>query len=82
MGKKKMRKARKSQGVRNKINPGIVQAVNAQRTVIDKLDNIVNAWKNLQNPWITIENPTKQTNMPFIRVRTNDYWGSPRFVKE
>jgi len=46
---------------------------------VDRLDDIMKAWRRLENPWITIPNPnTKETNKRHIRVRTNDLFGDPK----
>jgi hypothetical protein len=80
MGKKRLRKARQSKGQRSLVSSGLTQAVRSERTYLDKLDGIIKAWEAHRNPWITIPNPSKaETNKPFIRVRTNDYWYNPKF---
>lgn len=80
MGKKRLRKTRKSKGQRSLVSSGLTRAVRSERTYLDKLDGIIKAWEAHLNPWITIANPSKsETNRPFIRVRTNDYWYNPKF---
>lgn len=84
MGKKVLRKARTSKGERNSVSQNLVAATRAENrkspyACVTKID----AWKNLQNPWITIENPsTTETNKRFIKVRANDYYGSPKPPKD
>ena len=74
------RKKYTSAGVHSSVSRGITQAVKADRTYLDKIAFITDAWKKFKNPWITIENPDKAaTNKSFIRVRTNDLWGNPKF---
>jgi hypothetical protein len=76
----KSRKKYTSAGIHSSVNHGITQAVKADRTHLDKLSFITDAWKAFKNPWITIENPDKAaTNKRHIRVRTNDLWGNPKF---
>ena len=75
MGKKTSRKKYVSSGKRSNVNHGLIQAVKADRPVIDKIGQKIEAWSKGLNPWITIANPTKATNKPFIRVRANDYYG-------
>lgn len=78
MGKKRLRKKLVSAGKHSSSTKGVLRAIRADRDHFDRLEGISRAWKAEKNPWITIENPNKsQTNMPFIRVRTNDYWGPP-----
>jgi hypothetical protein len=76
----KSRKKYSSKGIHSSVSRGITQAVKADRTALEKLTFISDAWKKLKNPWITIENPDKaSTNKRHIRVRTNDLWGNPKF---
>lgn len=83
MGKKKTRGKYTSKGIHSKTSSGIHQAIRAERTWLDKLEFIEKAWKAGLNPWITVENPTKsETNRKFIRVKTNEWWGSPKFSRE
>lgn len=83
MGKKVLRKKRTSKGANSSVNKALATKVRAELRSVHGYSNLVNSWKNLQNPWLTIENPSKeQTNRKFIRVRANDYWGNPKFVKE
>lgn len=83
MGKKRFRKKLTSKRIHSNVNRGVLQAIRSERSYLTKLENISRAWKKLLNPWITIENPDKSaTNKKFIRVRTNDYWGNPKFTRE
>jgi len=72
-----------SKGIHSSVSHGVLQAVRADRTYLEKLAFISTAWKQFKNPWITIENPNKsETNRRFIRVRTNSIWGNPKYKKE
>jgi hypothetical protein len=83
MAKKTSRKKYTSKGIHSNVKSSTIRLLRADRDPLVKLENISRAWKKLMNPWITIENPDKSaTNRRFIRVRTNDYWGNPKFVKE
>jgi len=75
MGKKKLRKKNTSKGVHSSVSGALATATRNAQPQGTKLINIIRAWKRGENPWITIENPTKQTNMKFIKVRTNEYFG-------
>jgi hypothetical protein len=79
MGKKRLRKKVVSKGKHSSISRALAAATRAERDSYTKHMFKIDAWKNLKNPWITIENPNKsQTNRPFIKVRADDYFGSPR----
>ena len=80
---KKTRKKVTSKGIHSSVKKSTTRLVKKDRTFLEKIENISKAWKKFQNPWITIKNPNKsETNRMFIRVRTNDYWGNPKIVKE
>jgi murein endopeptidase len=79
----KTRKKVTSKGVHSSVKKSTTRLVKKDRTFLEKIENISKAWKKFKNPWITIKNPNKsETNRMFIRVRTNDYWGNPKIVKE
>ena len=79
----KTRKKLTSKGVHSSYSKSLVRKMRSERTAGQRLQFIINAWRKLQNPWITVENPSKdQTNRKFIKVRTNDWWGNPKFSKE
>jgi len=79
----KTRKKYTSKGIHSTVSRGICQSIRADRTYLQKLENISIAWKQLKNPWITIPNPDKSaTNRRFIKVKTNTYWGNPKPKKE
>jgi len=79
----KTRKQLTSKGVHSSYSKSLVRKMRSERTASQRLQFIINAWRKLQNPWITVENPSKdQTNRKFIKVRTNDWWGNPKFSKE
>ena len=61
------------------ISSSLLRAARAEKTVAEKMVNLVNSWKKLQNPWVTIANPDRNvTNKPFIKVRAEHLWGDPR----
>lgn len=79
MGKKRLRKKTISKGKHSSMSSALCAAVRAERDPYDVFQNKIDAWKNFKNPWVTIANPVKsETNRPFIRVRANDYFGSPK----
>lgn len=79
MGKKKHRKTLKSQGTHSTVRRSLVRDTNADRPSIDTIGFKLTAWRAGKNPWLTIANPDKSaTNRRFIRVRAEDYYGSPR----
>ena len=83
MGKKRTRKMLKSKGIHGSVNHSVATAVRAEQKKSNGLNNLVSCWRDLKNPWVTIQNPNKeQTNRRFIKVRANDYFGNPKFVKE
>jgi NOL1/NOP2/fmu family ribosome biogenesis protein len=76
MGKKRTRKAKSSKGLRPSINPGLVQAVRAERTHAEVATAKTEAWRAGKNPWITVANSNKnETNRLFYRVKANSYFG-------
>lgn len=77
MGKKRTRSKQTSKGERRSIVAG-VREVRRDKPPLEKEMNKLNAWKKGQNPWITV--PGTQSNMRFVRVRANNYWGDPRHV--
>lgn len=76
MGKKVKRKTYVSKGERNSVARSTVNLVRHGRTELEKANNKLQAWRAGKNPWITIPGPA--SNMRFIRVRANNYWGDPR----
>jgi len=79
MGKKKSRAHQVSKGERKSVARKTLLAVRRDRSYSEKISFITKHWAKGENPWITIKNPDKkQTNMKYIRVRTNDVWGYPR----
>lgn len=76
MGKKKLRKATSSKGIHSATTNGVLKALRATRSVVEKMQFKTDAWKAGKNPWITV--PTNQKNKPFIRVRANEYYGDFR----
>lgn len=74
MGKKANKRSKYiSKGERRSI-----AKVAVERTAWQKEMDILTAWRKGRNPWVTIPNPAKGTNQPFIKVRANNYWGSPK----
>lgn len=80
MGKKKLRKAKSSKGLRSSISRETIKLVNAGRSVIDTHMNKVIAWRAGKNPWVTVANKETETNRPFYKVKANDLWGNPKFL--
>lgn len=79
MGKKKHRKSLTSKGSHSTVRRALVRDTNADRPVIDGISHKLTAWRAGKNPWLTIANPDKSaTNRRFIRVRADEYYGSPR----
>jgi hypothetical protein len=79
MGKKKHRKSLTSKGSQTSIRRSLVRDTNAARPAIDGYLNKIDAWRDGKNPWLTIENPDKSaTNRRHIRVRADEYYGSPK----
>lgn len=78
MGKKVKRKTYVSKGQRPNISAATLKLVRSARTELDKAMNKLAAWKAGKNPWITVKGPS--SNMAFVRVRANAYWGDPRKV--
>jgi len=76
MGKKRTRTSQTSKGERRSIVNG-VKEVRQSRTELDKYLTKLEAWRRGKNPWLSIPNPSRGTNQPFIRVRSNAYWGDP-----
>lgn len=79
MGKKKHRSKLTSKGAHSTVRRSLVVATNAARSALDLWSNKTAAWREGKNPWLTIENPDKSaTNRRHIRVRADEYLGSPR----
>lgn len=78
--KKKLRKNYAgSKKIHSSVNNVMGMAVRGERTLVEKHGLIVDAWFAGKNPWVTIPNPSKnETNKPFIRVRADSYFGSPK----
>lgn len=76
MGKKRIRKVYTSKGIHSAVSNATTRAVRLVKPAFDKALDVVKAWKIGKNPWVTIKNPdARQTNMPFIKVRANTYYG-------
>lgn len=79
MGKKSSGKHYTSKGIHRNVARATLTAMRRARSSLEKTINIQQAWLKGQNPWVTIENPNReQTNKRFIRVKSNDIWGSPK----
>lgn len=79
MGKKRLRKKITSKGIHSTVNRGVVRSVKTGRSLLEIRLNKIDAWLKGKNPWVTITNPSKlETNKPFIKVRANAYFGSPK----
>ena len=80
MAKKASGKNYISQGKHSNVARGTLQAMRKDsRERGEKEINIQSAWLKGKNPWVTISNPNKeQKDRLFIRVKSNDIWGSPK----
>jgi hypothetical protein len=76
MGKKRTRSSITSKGERHAVARSTVRLVREGRSEIEKANNKLRAWKEGKNPWLTVPGPS--SNMRFVRVRANNYWGDPR----
>jgi hypothetical protein len=76
MGKKVKRSTYTSKGERHNVARSTLKLVRDGRSEIEKANNKLEAWREGKNPWLTVPGPA--TNMRFIRVRANSYWGDPR----
>jgi len=76
MGKKRARKTYISKGTGSNVAKSTLKLVRAGRDEVDKALNTLKAWRAGKNPWVTI--PGTQSNMRFVKVRANSYWGDPR----
>jgi hypothetical protein len=81
MGKKRSRSKLTSKGIHSTVNSGLALAVRRDVSALDRSIYKTTAWAKGLNPWITIENPTKQTNMKYIKVRANNLYGDPKFMR-
>jgi len=72
LGKKRSRSGRTSKGERQSVGSfGNPKLSNAEYHI-----NLRDMWKQGKNPWILTS--TQNTNTPFIKVKANDLWGSPK----
>lgn len=79
MANKSSGKTYVSKGQHRNVSGKTLGAIRRERDPSDKVINIQKAWLANKNPWVTIENPSKeQKHKPFIRVRANELWGSPK----
>lgn len=79
MGKKSSGTKYVSKGVHSATSTGTRSAIRKDRSEGDRVINQQAAWLKGQNPWITIPNPNKaQTDSPFVRVKANTLWGTPK----
>lgn len=76
MGKKRTRSSMTSKGERNSVASSTVRLMRQGRSELEKAHHKLDAWKAGKNPWLTVPGPS--SNMRFIRVRANSYWGDPR----
>jgi len=81
MGKKKGGKSSgfTSQGQRPNFKASTLKSVRRDVGISEQMSNVMDAYLKGRNPWLTIPNPnTKETNKKFIRVKSEDLWGSPK----
>lgn len=76
MGKKRTRSAVTSKGERHSVSRSTIRLVRQGRSELEKAQYKLDAWRAGKNPWLTVPGPS--SNMRFIRVRANSYWGDPR----
>jgi hypothetical protein len=76
LGKKVKRKTYVSKGLHSNVNSGLLKAMRRDADPFQKALNKIEAWRKGQNPWITVPGPS--SNMRFIKVRANAYYGDPR----
>lgn len=74
MGKKRLRTKYVSKGERR---PCAKKLLGSPRDLLTINIDLIERWRKHQNPWITVPNPAGGTKAPFIRVKANDYLGSP-----
>lgn len=79
MSKKRLRKVYISKGLRKNVSSSITNLLRRERNPFDTALNVLAAWRAGRNPWVTIPNPNNaQTNMRFVKVRANSYYGDPK----
>lgn len=78
MGKKVKRKTYVSKGLHSNVNSGLLKAMRRDANPFEKAMHKINAWRAGKNPWITVPGPS--SNMRFIKVRANAYYGDPRYA--
>jgi hypothetical protein len=76
MGKKRSRKTYTSKGTGSNVAKATIKLVRSGRSEVEKALNVLKAWRQGKNPWVTV--PGVQTNMRFVKVRANTYYGDPR----
>jgi hypothetical protein len=75
MGKRRVRSKYTSKGERPNVSKEALKLADAGLDYNTKILNKVDAWLKGKNPWITIAGTTKKE--AFVKVRANEYWGSP-----
>jgi len=55
-------------------NRSILKAVKRDRSESEKLMNLLDAWQKEKNPWLVVTGINKKR----VRVRADEYWGSPK----
>ena len=79
MAKKSSGVSKTSKGIHSTVSASILKAVRLERTPAEDMLNKMKAYAAGRNPWLTIDNPDpKQRNRRKIRVRANEFWGSPK----
>ncbi len=68
-----------SKGRHSNVSKATLAGVRADRTSVEKHENIMKAYNAGLNPWVTIDNPDPTiTNRRKIKVKANSLWGSPK----
>lgn len=83
MGKKvRCRTKRTSKGERNSISNSTLQLVREGRSVVDKMQNKLSAWRSGKKGWVTVPNPNPhETDKRFVKVSFDTYFGHGRDFK-
>lgn len=79
MGKKRQRAKYTSKGQRASMDPRPLKQVRADKSLVDKAIQKLDAFCNGKNVWMTIDNPNpKETNKRKIRVKAHSIYGDFR----
>jgi len=78
MGKKVRRKTYVSKGIHSNVSAALLKSMRQDVNPIERAMHKLNAWRQGKNPWITVPGPS--SNMRFIKIRANTYYGDPRYA--